>query len=309
MKTEQMITRFIEYCKILRNLSPETQRAYASDLYQFEAFCNQLNHSVFSPEAIKEWLKVLDSSLKPRSILRKCSSLKSFYRFARINGWIDSDPFFDIPLKIKHIESLPKDISLRDVERILQYAYQKCNADLSPAKHMQAIRNATIIELLFGTGIRVSELCSLSPNDIDLESGRILIHGKGNKERIVFISNQDALHLVIEYATLDQSAILETGYMFNSQQKKRISPETIRSILNSYAKKSGVSSHITPHRFRHTFATALVNSDVNLRHIQTLLGHSSIQVTEIYTHVASAHQSEILRMKHPRNQMNIGIRN
>ncbi len=174
---------------------------------------------------------------------------------------------------------------------------------------MQAIRNATIIELLFGTGIRVSELCSLSPNDIDLESGRILIHGKGNKERIVFISNQDALHLVIEYATLDQSAILETGYMFNSQQKKRISPETIRSILNSYAKKSGVSSHITPHRFRHTFATALVNSDVNLRHIQTLLGHSSIQVTEIYTHVASAHQSEILRMKHPRNQMNIGIRN
>ncbi len=307
MKTEQMITSFIEYCKVFRNLSPETQRAYASDLHQFESFCNQLNHSVFSSEAIKEWLKVLDSNLKPRSILRKCSSLKSFYRFARINGWIDSDPFFDVPLKIKHIESLPKDISLRDVERILQYAYQKCNVDLSPAKHMQAIRNAAIIELLFGTGIRVSELCSLSPNDIDLESGRILIHGKRNKERIVFISNQDAIHLIEKYAKLDQKVILETGYMFNSQQKTRISSEMIRSILNTYATKSGVSSHITPHRFRHTFATALVNSDVNLRHIQTLLGHSSVQVTEIYTHIASTHHREILHEKHPRNHMIISI--
>ena len=307
MKTKEMITRFIEYCNVFRNLSPETQRAYTGDLRQFEAFCSQLNYSVFSPEAIKEWMKNLDSCLKPRSILRKCSSLRSFYRFARINKWIDSDPFSDIPLEIKHTESLPKDISLHNVERILQYAYQKCSANLSPAKHKQAVRNTAIIELLFGTGIRVSELCSLSPSDVDLESGRILIHGKGNKERIVFISNQDAIRLIEEYAKSDQNTILETGYMFNSQQEKRISPETIRSILNSYAKASGVSSHITPHRFRHTFATALVNSDMNLRHIQTLLGHSSIQVTEIYTHVASAHHREMLSEKHPRNHMNISI--
>ncbi len=307
MKTKEMITRFIEYCNVFRNLSPETQRAYTGDLRQFEAFCSQLNYSVFSPEAIKEWMKNLDSCLKPRSILRKCSSLRSFYRFARINKWIDSDPFSDIPLEIKHTESLPKDISLHNVERILQYAYQKCSANLSPAKHKQAIRNTAIIELLFGTGIRVSELCSLSPSDVDLESGRILIHGKGNKERIVFISNQDAIRLIEEYAKSDQNTILETGYMFNSQQEKRISPETIRSILNIYAAESGISSHITPHRFRHTFATALVNSDMNLRHIQTLLGHSSIQVTEIYTHVASAHHREMLSEKHPRNHMNISI--
>ena len=141
MKTNEMTTQFIEYCKVFRNLSPETQRAYASDLHQFEAFCNLLNHSVFSSEAVKEWLKVLDSSLKPRSILRKCSSLKTFYRFARISGWINTDPFFNIPLKIKPTKSLPKDISLCDVEQILQYAYQKCNANLSPAKHKQAFQN------------------------------------------------------------------------------------------------------------------------------------------------------------------------
>ena len=102
MKTEQMITQFTEYCKVFRNLSPETQRAYASDLHQFESFCKQLNHSIFSSDAIKEWLKVLDSKLKPRSILRKCTSLKSFYRFARISGWIDSAPFSSA----KHIQRI-----------------------------------------------------------------------------------------------------------------------------------------------------------------------------------------------------------
>ena len=305
MNTNKMINQFLEHCTFFRHLSAETIRAYSGDLHQYEAFSTDNNSSIYSSDTVKIWLEHLTSKYKPSSIHRKISSVKAFFKYAQSNGWINLNPFSSIPLKIKRTESLPKDIDLHDIEKILRYAYRKYHDDLSPAKHMQAVRNVSIIELLFATGIRVSELCSLTPNRIDFETGRILIHGKGNKERIVYIGSQDVINLLNQYVKENDESIASTGYVFTSQQGKGISAETVRSILNTYAEKAGVTSHISPHRFRHTFATSLVNADVNLRHIQTLLGHSSIRVTEIYTHVSSVHHKEILREKHPRSYMNI----
>ncbi len=305
MNTTKMINQFLEHCTFFRHLSTETIRAYSGDLHQFESFSANNHSSVYSSDTVKTWLKHLTSKYKPSTIHRKISSVKAFFKYAQSNGWINSDPFSFITLKIKRTESLPKDIDLHDIERILRYAYKKYHDVLSPTKHMQAMRNVAIIELLFSTGIRVSELCSLTPDRIDFETGRILIHGKGNKERIVYIGSQDVITLLNHYVKENHESIVSTGYVFTSQQRKIISTETVRSILSTYSKKAGVSSHITPHGFRHTFATSLVNADVNLRHIQTLLGHSSIRVTEIYTHVASVHHKEILREKHPRSRMNI----
>ncbi len=305
MDTTTIINSFLEHCTIFRHMSPETIRAYSGDLRQYASFTKERDLEVFSPDAIKEWLKHMASTYKPRTIHRKVSSLKSFIKYTLNFGIIETDPFSSIDLKIKRSESFPKDIDLQDIERILRYAYQRCKASLSPAKHNQAVRNAVIIELLFATGIRISELCSLSVCDLDLNTGKILIHGKGNKERIVYIGNNEVINLLNQYIIDNRSTIHLTKHIFTSQQGKSLSGETIRNFLNDYASNAGVSTHITPHRFRHTFATALVNSDVNLRHIQTLLGHSSIRVTEIYTHVASTHHKDILREKHPRNFMDI----
>ena len=136
MNTNKMIKQFLEHCAIFRHLSSETIRAYSGDLHQYEVFATNNHFAIYSPDTVKAWLKLLTSKYKPCSIHRKISSIKVFFRYAQRNGWTDSDPFSSISIKIKRPESLPKDIGLHDIERILRYAYKKYHADLSPAKHI-----------------------------------------------------------------------------------------------------------------------------------------------------------------------------
>ncbi len=167
------------------------------------------------------------------------------------------------------------------------------------------IRDIAVIELLFATGMRISELCSLKPSDIDLANNTVLIYGKGAKERILQIGNQEVLSALLLYQNIFAEDIAACGYFFVNRLRHKLSDQSVRFMINRYAKLAGISQHITPHMFRHSFATLLLEQDVDIRYIQRMLGHSAISTTEIYTHVSNTKQKDILVHRHPRNLMEV----
>lgn len=154
--------------------------------------------------------------------------------------------------------------------------------------------------------MRISELCSLKPQDIDLESSNVLIYGKGAKERILQIGNPAVIAALRLYQETFREEIMVCGYFFVNRLGHKLSDQSVRFMIDRYAKLAGIEQHITPHMFRHSFATLLLEQDVDIRYIQQMLGHSSISTTEIYTHVSNVKQKEILVKKHPRNWMVVG---
>ncbi|WP_415719808.1 tyrosine-type recombinase/integrase [Maridesulfovibrio sp.] len=160
-----------------------------------------------------------------------------------------------------------------------------------------------IIELLFATGIRVSELCSISPSEIDLKNNKLIINGKGNKQRLIPLCENKSLKILKEYSRLYQYALHDSTSFFLNRDLKPLSDQSVRRIIKKYSEIAGVTENITPHMFRHTIATMLLENGVDIRNIQTLLGHSSLSVTEIYTHVSLSSQRDILAKKHPRRKI------
>ena len=153
--------------------------------------------------------------------------------------------------------------------------------------------------------MRISELCTLKSEDVNLYDGTILIYGKGDKERRIQLGNDAVISILEEYKTDFKTEIKSYNHFFANQSGKALSDQSVRRMINKYSSLAGIDLHITPHMFRHTFATSLLEADVDIRYIQEMLGHSSINVTEIYTHVAIAKQRDILTTKHPRKDFHI----
>lgn len=192
-------------------------------------------------------------------------------------------------------------MSLECVQIFLKTIYEQITYGKTPYRRRNAIRDAAICELLFATGIRIFELCTLKPKEINLAQDTVFIHGKGAKERILHIGNRQ-VHDIRKLCSDEFSdEISECSYFFVNQKGHPFSDQAVRRMLNYYSKIACIEQHITPHMWRHTFATALLEADVDIRYIQSMLGHSSIHTTEIYTHVSMAKQKDILSTKHPRN--------
>lgn len=172
-------------------------------------------------------------------------------------------------------------------------------------RRKNTLRDIAVIELLFSTGMRISELCSLQDTNVDLISRNILIYGKGSKERHIQIGNDDVCQILYKYREVFYYEIQNGGYFFVNQSGRPLSGQAVRRIIKKYSSLASINLHITPHMFRHTFATSLLEADVDIRYIQEMLGHSSINITEIYTHVAMAKQRDILATKHPRKNLRV----
>lgn len=200
---------------------------------------------------------------------------------------------------------LPKIIPLHTVEKFLTIIYTQRDNAKTNYQRRNALRDAAVSELLFATGMRISELCSLKNEDINLHDGSILIYGKGDKERRIHIGNDSVSQIMEEYKAEFQAEIKSCNHFFANQNSKPLSDQAVRRMINKYCSLADIDLHITPHMFRHTFATSLLEADVNIRYIQEMLGHSSINVTEIYTHVTTAKQRDILISKHPRKNFHI----
>lgn len=164
----------------------------------------------------------------------------------------------------------------------------------------RTLLDIAVLETLFSTGMRISELCNLKSSDVDMHDEVIRIYGKGAKERIIQIGNEDVINLLKSYENEYVSEIQDSGYFFTNKNATPLSDQAVRRMINKYCSLAAIELHITPHMFRHTFATSLLEADVDIRYIQEMLGHSSITVTEIYTHVTLSKQKDILTTKHPR---------
>ena len=215
------------------------------------------------------------------------------------------NPFAKLDLRFREAKLLPKTIPFHSIEAFLSTLYAQKEQASSQYQARCCIRDIAVIELLFATGVRISELCSLKPSDIDLESNNILIYGKGAKERILQIGNPEVISALNLYQETFKDDIESCGYFFVNRLQHKLSAQSVRFMINRYATLAGISQHITPHMFRHSFATLLLEQDVDIRYIQKMLGHSSISTTEIYTHVSNAKQKDILVNKHPRNLMEV----
>lgn len=295
---EQEKDKFLDICKNLKGLSELTIKAYSIDLRQFCSFMQNRNY--FDKNELNTYIHNLYLQYKPKSAKRKIACVKSFYRYMEIEDIIENNPFHKITLKYKEPVILPKTIPLNCINNILIYAYNTYHTAKTNYQKEIALRNIIIVELLFSTGMRVSEVSHLKTSSVNLSDGTIRIFGKGAKERIMCISNISICR-IIEYYLSSRSYAIE--YIFVNKIGNRLSEQSIRNIIDNYAKAIDAPLHITPHMFRHTFATELHNEEIDIRYIQQFLGHSSITTTQIYTYISANKTKEILQNKHPRNRM------
>ena len=294
------IESYLTVCQDLKGLSPLTLKAYRIDLKQFNDF--MLHKDCLSKECMIEYIDVLHKKYKPKSAKRKIACVKAFYHYLEIENLIILNPFHKIKIKYKEPIVLPKTIPISNVESIIKYAYQQHYSAITDYQKEASLRNILILELLFSTGMRVSEISNLKTSNINLKSKNIYVYGKGSKERIMCLAYESVTKLLEQYLDNRKNS---SEYLFTNKLGNHYSDQSIRNMVNSYAKAAGVEIHITPHMFRHTFATALLDEDVNIRYIQQLLGHSSIVTTQIYTHISTNKIRHILEDKHPRNRFNI----
>ncbi len=281
MKRE--LERFILHLETERGLSTNTSQAYKADIEDFLKFIK----SEISQEKILDFIYHLYSlGYSPSTIHRKLSALNQFFAFLVDSKKIEKNPldFIDKP---KKWEYLPSVLSPEEIERILE---------IPNTKTLKGIRDRTILELLYSSGLRVSELCELKTEDLDFNRGVIRIKGKGNKERIVPLG-EEALFWLKKYLNTHKT---KEKFVFVSKRGKHITRQRVWQIIKEYAKMAGVTKNISPHTLRHSFATHILLKGADLRVVQELLGHASIKTTEIYTHLANPQLEELYRQKHPR---------
>lgn len=305
MALNELISKYLQYCKNNKRLDDHTVKAYMIDLKQFSNHFNGTEINDISVQDIESYISILHSSFKPKTVKRKLASFKAFYHYLEYKDILYSNPFSKIKTKFREPITLPKTISLSSIEAILQAAYEERINGTTLRRRENSLRDVAMLELLFATGMRISELCSLTPDSVDLLNHVVLIHGKGSKERMIQVENPMTLSALNNYYDRFYEAIKKCDSFFANKNGTPLSDQSARRIIRRYTELASINQHITPHMFRHTFASSLLDAGVDIRYIQELLGHSSISVTQIYTHVSLSKQKEILVTKHPRNQFKI----
>ena len=270
------------------NYSLNTIISYINDLYYFHEFV-KMDFDKVKYDDIRDYLEYLNlKKEKSTSVSRKISSLKSFYKFLYKNDYMDKK---DYPLvKVtypKKEKKLPKFLYYNDLLEIINES----------SKDKDGVRDRLIIEMLYATGVRVSELVNIKLNDIDFNNKRIIVCGKGNKERIVYYGDY-AEEVLNKY--LKTHVRKNNNYLFLNSKGEQITDGGIRYIIDNIMKKLSIKTHVTPHVLRHTFATDMLNNGCDIKIVQELLGHSSLKATEIYTHVTNEHLKEVYYKCFPR---------
>lgn len=300
---------FLFHCEFEKRLNTKTILAYTTDLKQMCDFMQQYANmeliNQITPDALRAFLRA-QAVYRAKTVKRKMATVRALFNFLEQEMDDFLNPMRKIRVKIKIPFILPTVLSLSEIEKILLISYKKKNMKMqsNKQKYEIAVRLVAIIELLFGTGLRVSELCSLRLADIDLNEGIIKVYGKGGKERIIQICQTPILNAISAYIQLSKKygQYAERSLFVNSRGLA-LSTQSVRAAIKKIAKEAGIEKTITPHTLRHSFATLLLEEGVDIKYIQTILGHSSLSTTQIYTHVSSTHQKLLLRDFHPRRRL------
>lgn len=290
------IIDFIEELKIEKNYSEYTINGYLRDLNQFLEYLNENNIKSFDKvdyDEIRLYINYLhDNNYQNKTISRHISSLRSFFKYLKVNNIIENNPMILIS-NPKLEKKLPKYLNYEDTENLLN-SY-KGNDPIS-------IRNSLILEMLYSTGIRVSELSNLKLKDVSITEREVKVLGKGSKERIDYFGKR-CYELLIKYLKESYKILNKDNleYLFITKTGKKISDREIRSVVDNASKISHIDKKISPHVIRHTFATHMLNEGADLRSVQELLGHANLSTTQIYTHISNEKLRETYLNSHPRS--------
>lgn len=292
---ESHIRAFLNYLRVEKGLSQNTIHAYRRDMAKFAEYIVKRGIQVgeISRADVVDFLTTLyHKGLDSRSVARHLVTIRHFFRFALLEGFIADDPAVNIESP-KFRKSLPDFLSLEEVDRLL--AQPDTSTPLG-------LRDKAMIELMYSTGLRVSELCGLRVADLEIEAGCLRCIGKGNKERLVPVGRR-ALSVIEEYLRKARPLILgeaTSPYLFINRNANKIHRITFWIALGNYGRKAGLRKKLKPHMLRHSFATHLLDRGADLRSVQMMLGHADISTTQIYTHVVEERLKQVYKAHHPR---------
>lgn len=306
MQLKQRIDQFLEHCAHERRLSPKTVRAYACDLQQLLAWLDAegRSHDV-NRDDLRAYVRHLNAHYAPSSAKRKVASTHSFFTWLLEEG-LGDDPFYGLRVRINEPQRLPRTIPQRDLTLI--FAAAGTPTHNSTHGRFLAAREKALVEVLIETGLRISELCGLNLEDLDEASQCLTVMGKGSRERIAHVENATTIASLDDYLAERECLLkslapadIDARALFVSCRGKRLSEQAARESIQALADRSGARTHVTPHMFRHTFATMLLEDDVDIRYIQALLGHQSIKTTERYAHATTPKLRRIMHDHSPRD--------
>jgi len=287
--------RFALYIRAERNASPHTLRAYEREIRQYITFVHahypSLSLTRTHRVVIREYLAYLhDGDLKRVSVLRAIAVLRAFYKFLMREEAVSQSPFVGIPMP-KREKRLPYFLSEAEMNTLLDFP--------GTTRQKHAVRDAALMELLYSSGVRIQELCQLNVSDVDMWSGLVRVMGKGSRERLVPVG-KTALARIRTYLDARPAAQQRSGPLFLSPKGARMTDRTARLAVANWVQQAALHKRVTPHAFRHSFATHLLNHGCDLRTVQELLGHKSLTTTQTYTHVSQEHLQNVYRKAHPR---------
>ena len=289
------IDRFLDAVWMERGLSPNTLAAYRADLTALERWLDEREQSLMTAQrgdVLAFMASRVQAGARPRSTARQLSSFRRFYRYQLREGQLREDPTAQIAMP-KVGRSLPRSLTEEEVEALLA-----APAVSDPLGH----RDRTMLEVLYATGLRVSELVNLKLIQVNLNQGVLKIVGKGNRERMIPLG-EEAVQWIQQFLQGPRVEILlerQTDFLFPTRRGDRMTRQAFWHIIKRYARKAGVSKDLSPHTLRHAFATHLLNHGADLRVVQMLLGHSDLSTTQIYTHVARERLKDVHSQHHPR---------
>ena len=287
------IAAFLNFCRIEKGLAINSLEAYEADLHKFRQFAGACGGSIPGGEEVRRYLDSLyQAGLGSRSVARHLSTLRNFYAFLLREGRIGSDPTEHLGAA-RQWQTIPKFMNLEEIERVSQ---------APDTTRPTGMRDHAMIELLYASGLRVSELCRLGLGDLNLDMGVLRATGKGRKQRMIPVG-KPALAAVRTYLAGGRMAILKgrpSRYLFVTSRGGCLTRQAFGKLLRVHGRKAGVFHHLSPHVIRHSFATHLLEGGADLRSVQVMLGHADISTTQIYTHVMRARLRKTVDEHHPR---------
>ncbi|MBR0600423.1 tyrosine-type recombinase/integrase [Sinanaerobacter chloroacetimidivorans] len=326
---ESIRTQFIRYCKSQKRLSYNTIKAYLFDLNNFVSFLKAQSPPVndvtkVTKNDLADYLGMLNDHFSVKTAKRRLACLRTFYNFLEDEELVDSSPFNRFRYHIRENYKIRETMTLEEMNWLLTAAYRqepksmeqystefmemklsrRNDVNLSSEEFLWA-RDVAVLELLFTGGLRVSELCDLNLMDFSLSHSAIRVHGKGNKERLIYLENEEVITALQRYLYFRYGSGIPLPSMFVTRFGQKLSSQAVRNLITKYVTLAGLKKNITPHVFRHTFATLLLEEGVDIKYIQDFLGHSSISTTQIYLHTTNKQKRKIIANMHPRQRLSL----
>lgn len=319
MKLSRAVAQYLAHCKHVKNLSHHSIKAYTIDLSEFvQHIGGKKSLKNVGRELIRSYVQHLFEArgLKETSVKRKIACVKSMYRWYESEETITQNPFRVMDLKIKLPKQLPKALSKKEIKALLKsplkqmgythrdaYKSEEFRQRVTSRNGFSLLTTQLVIELLFATGVRVGELVSIQESDISNSDKTIKIKGKGNRERVVFLPDQPLITLIDTYISARSNFNPKTKTMLINTRGTALDTQMVRLLIRRTGDHAKINRRITPHMLRHSAATHLLDSGVDIRHVQKLLGHHSITTTQLYTHVSDAQLKSVICKSHPMGRL------